>query len=539
MRRSAALVATLTTALTTALVLAALGAGSAASATTMPGGPGPSALPGASGATTSAPSSAAARAQAEQALRLAGRLVGAGDAVVPDRTGPDPAGRDATAALLQLRLTMHALPTADRRQAEAILSRPTDHPDPVPDGGAYTVKSKRMCAGHICVHWVTSTADKAPNQAWVDQMLRLMNNVWSYEVGKLGYHPPISDGRRGGGGSGKLDVYLKDIGAQGQYGITVAEKRTSYNKRLYSSYIVIDNDFARSQFGTKPISAARVTAAHEFFHTIQYAYDTREDNWLKEATATWMEDQFADSVNDNRQYLPYSQLAHPGTPLDTQNGNQQYGNFVFFAYLSQHYGRSIVKSIWKHAAAFAGGGHEYSAQAIRSALVRHSGMTKVFASYAAANTQPAHFYTEGAAYPTSPSAQTVTLTQAARSTPWETHDVRHLASLDVKARPGADLSGRRWMLRVQVEGPRRSKSPAVAVLVTDKSGQVDRHLMRLSGTGTGRVSVSLNADAVSRVTVTLANASTRFRCGQGSYSCNGAPVVARSRFHLELAAYRR
>jgi hypothetical protein len=95
------------------------------------------------------------------------------------------------------------------------------------------------------------------------------------------------------------------------------------------------------------------------------------------------------------------------------------------------------------------------------------------------------------------------------------------------------------MLRVQVEGPRRSKSPAVAVLVTDKKGQVERHLMQLSRSGTGRVSVSLNADAVSRVTVTLANASTRFRCGQGSYSCNGAPVVARSRFHLRLTAYRR
>jgi hypothetical protein len=29
-----------------------------------------------------------------------------------------------------------------------------------------------------------------------------------------------------------------------------------------------------------------VTAAHEFFHAIQYGYDVSEDPWLMESTAT-------------------------------------------------------------------------------------------------------------------------------------------------------------------------------------------------------------------------------------------------------------
>jgi hypothetical protein len=34
----------------------------------------------------------------------------------------------------------------------------------------------------------------------------------------------------------------------------------------------------------------KVTAAHEFFHAVQFAYDIGEDGWLMESTATWMEE---------------------------------------------------------------------------------------------------------------------------------------------------------------------------------------------------------------------------------------------------------
>ena len=50
--------------------------------------------------------------------------------------------------------------------------------------------------------------------------------------------------------------------------------------RRTTSFCVLDNDFARAQFGRAPMDTLRVTAAHEFFHAIQFNYDYREDRWL-------------------------------------------------------------------------------------------------------------------------------------------------------------------------------------------------------------------------------------------------------------------
>lgn len=467
-----------------------------------------------------------ATVEAQHALDTADRVLSGRD------TDTDP-----SMALLRLRLTMNQLPTADRRRAAAFLARPTDHPDYY--GYTYSVKAKKKCSGHICIHWVPTTRDAPPSKKWVDKMLKMMNSVWKFEVNKLGYHRPISDGTRGGGGSGMFDVYLKELYHQGLYGLTVAEQRTSYNAHLYSSYMLIDNDFKRSQYGAAPMQSARVTAAHEFFHAIQYGYDAGEDHWLMESTATWMEDQYDDSSNDNRQYLPWSQLRRPDTPLDTFNNSsfEQYGNWVFFEYLSEHYGRGIVKSVWKHAASFGKRGHEYSAAAVRSALHQHGGMTSVFGKYASGNTVPAHTYAEGRHYPAAPAAAKVTLTKSAPSAPWATYRVNHLAAVDLSVRPGSDLANRTWQLKVTVDGPRRSTAPAVVVLVRRTNGKLARTVVHLSKSGGGHVKVPFSHARVKGVTVTLANSSTRFKCHTGGgYSCNGTSKDPHPSFRVRLAA---
>ncbi len=476
--------------------------------------------------TTASRSAAAARTEARQALRAATDVV-AGTA----------SREDASMALLRLRLTMTALGPSDRRRAAAILARPTDNPDPYGEG--YSVAAKRKCRGHICVHWVPTTRDAPPGTAWVDKMLRMMNSVWDYEVTKLGYRRPISDGSRGGGGSGRFDVYLKELYHQGLYGETVAERPSPDNKRRYSAYLLLDNDFKRSQYGADPMQVARVTAAHEFFHVIQYGYDVREDPWLMESTATWMEDQFDDSSNDNRQYLPWSQLHKPGTPLDTfsDSGFEQYGNWAFFEYLSEHYGRGIVRTIWTHAAAFGKRGHEFSAEAIHSSLRHHGGMTKVYGTYASGNTVPEHTYSEGKAYPAAPATASATLTQSAPAQTW-TYDVRHLAAVDLEASPGADL-GARWRLRLAVDAPDRDSSPAVVALVQRSDGRLSRVRVHLTRHGHGVATVPFGDARVRRVTVTLANASTRFRCHTGgAFSCHGTSRDPHPSFTVRAVAYK-
>ena len=167
----------------------------------------------------------------------------------------------------------------------------------------------------------------------------------------MGHRWPVKDGVRGG--NNKFDVYLKDVGANGLFGDRAPERTTAASKWVASGYCVLDDDFARSQFAQQPILSLKATAAHEFFHAIQFAYDYAEEGWFMEATSTWMEERVFDGVNDNRRYLRFGQLGVPGRPLDVfQNaGGAQYGNWGFFEYLSGHFGTQIVRTAWRQAAA--------------------------------------------------------------------------------------------------------------------------------------------------------------------------------------------
>ena len=283
------------------------------------------------------------------------------------------------------------------------------------------------------------------------------------------------------------------------------------------------------------MQVARVTAAHEFFHAIQYGYDAGEDPWLMESTATWMEDQFDDSSNDNRQYLPWSQLRNPGTPLDTftNGGFEQYGNWVFFEYLSERYGRRIVRSVWKHAAAFGRGGHQFSAEAIHSALRSHGGMTTVFGRYASGNTVPRRAYAEGKAYPAAGSASAGDT--HAGIAPDALDDVRRAAPGVGEPRGHSGCRPVRPEVAAAAEGgrpPAGRRVPAVVVLVTRKHHPATRMFVHLTKQGRGQ---RLGAVQPRRHARGHGHAGQRVHHASpatpnGGYSCDGhvegpAPVV--------------
>ena len=156
------------------------------------------------------------------------------------------------------------------------------------------------------------------------------------------------------GGNALFDVYLSQIGDDGLYGFCAPEEKVPGQRFVYSGYCVLDNDF--TEFPLGPLPSLQVTAAHEFFHAIQFDYDATEDRWFMEATATWVEEQYADAIDDNRQYLPYGQLGRPRQPLDEFDsfGQSQYGNWLFFELLSQDFGPDVVRRIWNLADATRG-----------------------------------------------------------------------------------------------------------------------------------------------------------------------------------------
>jgi hypothetical protein len=59
--------------------------------------------------------------------------------------------------------------------------------------------------------------------------------------------------------------------------------------------------------------------------------------------------------------------------------------------------------------------------------------------------------------------------------------------------------------------------------------------------GVGRERVRFAHHQVRRVTITLANASTRYRCGRGgpSFACEGRPRDQRVRFDVAVRVVRR
>ena len=251
---------------------------------------------------------------AEQALELAQEVMaGASTELSP------------SLALRELALRQSDLAGADQRAAEVLLTRPNggakgrdlqaavwsgaEAPKSVSGGGCSSTVP-------VCVHW-TNQGDDAPPSAdtnsnqvpdWVEVSVTEMETVWNYEINTLGYRAPLTDERASIDNDGvNFDVYLSDIGSRGYYGYcTVDDSRTKtgYQYGDFSTYCVLDNDFARDEFPTNsPRENLQVTAAHEFFHAVQYAYDAMEDGWFLEGSAAWIEDEVYDSVNDNRQYL--------------------------------------------------------------------------------------------------------------------------------------------------------------------------------------------------------------------------------------------
>ena len=445
---------------------------------------------------------------------------------------------EATLALRDLFVTMPELTGDDRQRAEGILARPSDG-NADPNGDGYRARSTKKCSSRICVHRVKRTSDKATG-TFTRTTLRVLENVWKAEVGRLGYRPPVKDGRLGGRG-GKFDVYLKDLGSQGLYGYCAPEYRVRGYPRRANAYCVVDNDFARRQYGGKPVDTLRATAAHEFFHAIQFGYDYREDPWLMEATATWIEERVADDVNDNRQYLREGQVRRTHVPLDTYDRDRsfQYGNWSFFEYLSMRFGKNVVKRIWKDAGTYRGDGGRYSLQAVRRSLPDGVALPDLYLRYAAANATPGRSYPEGSAWPTPDWAGGSRLGRGDVAS--GRVRISHLASQHFRLTPRGELDRKRWRLQASVDGPAAETSPRVMLVRLTPGGDLVRTEVRLDKDGEGSATVPFNTKQAARLFVVAVNASTRFDCGGhgNRYSCRGKPRDDDKLFRLRFKVVAR
>ncbi|GAB3858050.1 hypothetical protein GCM10028801_17410 [Nocardioides maradonensis] len=419
----------------------------------------------------------------------------------------------------------------DRMVASAILARPTDGSQD-PQGDGYTKSATELCGRRICVHYVRSGADAPPNKGWVRHVLRTMGSVWTHEVDDLGFRRPPSDGRRGG--DGRFDVYLTDLGARGLYGYCAPETRVKGQPMTASGYCVLDNDFSTKQYGAPRQVSLEVTAAHEFFHAIQFGYDFRADPWLMESTAVWMEESYADAANDNRRYLPYGDLHRPGVPLDSYSttGLAQYGNWAFWEFLTQRYGDGLIRQVWNRVDARKGAPAQSSIPALSHVLNRRTGTTSgladALAAYAVANLDPVGTYPEGRTWPSATYADRARMRHA-RGTRTLTARVDHLAAQDLIFRPPATGAARR--LQLTVHGPRHRARAVVTIRTRDGHGRSWPVVLRR---GTGVVVADFAPARVGSVVLTLVNGSGRYVCDRGTLlSCGGKPRDDHLRFTVD------
>lgn len=158
--------------------------------------------------------------------------------------------------------------------------------------------------------------------------------VWAREIGEMGYRQPY------GTESTLFNVYIERLG-RGLYGYADVERDGK------TAYIAVNADM--SWTGTSARAALEVTAAHEFFHAVQFAYDYWEPSWWMEASSVWMEEQVYDANDDYLYYLgDDSWPDYPEISMVAENGWHEYGEGIWPMYLSEmHGGPETLRALWE------------------------------------------------------------------------------------------------------------------------------------------------------------------------------------------------
>jgi hypothetical protein len=472
---------------------------------------------------------------------------------------PDP--HAATLILRDLVVRAHALSGRERTEARGLLARPDGVPafngEPTWD---FDAEPRSDCPGGrpLCFHWddnfsnrdappaADGDANGVPDQ--VESTEAVLDNVWDTETGVLGYRQPLADTTTtlNDGGGPQLDIYLADLGVYGLFGYCTTDDPHAFAFTApwdVSAYCVLDDDYRQRQygFGQSPLEFLQVTAAHEFFHAVQFSYDWFEDLALMEGTAMWMEGQVYPSVIDRIRYLDRSALARPGVPLDTGANGFEYGAWLFWRYLTEKvFGDdpTIIREIWERADGSTSNafGDEYSFQAAKRALAAHGlDFADVFADFGATN--DLRDYSEAdLGYPVAPLAGVYRLGAQRRSSGWVAPTMRHLTTRFYRFRPArhAAAHGR---LHVAFDLPgSRTNAEATAVVYRRGGGPLVRHFA-LAADGDGHRSVDFGRSDVWKVDLVLSNGSLRFDCPakdfpETVYSCGGSSLDDRRVFRF-------
>lgn len=272
---------------------------------------------------------------------------------------------------------------------------------------------------HFLIHYTTNPSDANFVQSvdlnvngipdFIDTVLAALDTTWAKEIEEMRYVMPPADSGRGG--DWRFDIYIVKLA--GMYGLTCPEIFIGNNPNstdvqehnAYIGFFLLCNDF--SKYKVKGSAAIRSTLAHEFFHLVQFGYNPAEEQWLLEATATWMEEEVFPSLKSGAEYLP-GWFGHSDLPLEDTAGTHEYGSWIFFRYLRERAGGpNLIRYIWYMSAKYDLLPGDNSFKAISYVLGSwgdsdHRTFKQTFADFATTNllkTLAPYDYRDGSTYP--------------------------------------------------------------------------------------------------------------------------------------------
>jgi hypothetical protein len=470
--------------------------------------------------------------------------------VAPDSApaGAEPA-TDATIALHDVAVSYPEMDDAQRDRAESLLARPTDGgSDPFGDDYPPAAPVASAQSTHFCVFWVNAPGfpdapsltdangvtdtDGVPD--FVELVLEIAEHSYSVEVapGAMGWKAPKPD-KEGCGSdpSVRTDIYLKQLGDKGLFGYQTVDPGQGRARSQYG-YLVLDNDYAESEYGyADPAIPLSVTAAHEYNHVLQVSYDTFQDTWFLEATATWTEEQVYPDVNDWLNYVN-SFAKFPSEPItatfppDQEQSLRIYGTATWDHWLDSGgggFGVGVIRRAWELSDNTEP--RDYALAAFDKAIrkVGGKGFSQEFVPFAAATAEwraGAGHLNDHASYPD------VKRKGSLKKGGSKSFGLDHTAYrlIDVRA-----SSGDRLRLKVDTEDGVTGGLALVARDGDALSGSVKQHVEYLADGGKGSVTLN-DPGRFERITAVVVNADDAvkgFSRGDWVYSKDGSGFKVR------------
>lgn len=284
----------------------------------------------------------------------------------------------------------HKLPLETRSKLEGIgfnFNGPivrTDRPqnlDQTLDEGFF--RFHYTLTGNHAVSSIDSDANGVSD--YIDFIAKTFKDISEIDFDSLGFSKPPGDSwytQFDNGGSDHYDIYIYEL-ESGYYGYVQGEDYASNvsastrgdnefsvekESRAMTTFMALRNNY--DDFSGFEEEIIEVTAAHEFFHAVQYGYDGWEAGWLLEATAVWMEEYHYDEVNDCYQFLKeFFESPELSINHDTNRG---YGSYIYFSYLTENLTDSgLIKSIFNRSRELDSYAGDLSIPAVKMGLIDH------------------------------------------------------------------------------------------------------------------------------------------------------------------------